>query len=150
MKPYSASIKGLVNGEPATITCNIDTRTPTHKQHNYETLEVVTEPYYRVSICGYMKNESGQINMSYGTDDGSDNLKLIFLVWDYFHLNDLKAGTKKQGEIIGCKMGYDEACILLEEHDLYIDRGYAYGNEWLTHLLTDEEIVYLKGLFKQV
>ena len=50
--------------------------------------------------------------------------RLIYALWDCFHLNDLHAGTPEQEKLIheqfsNLEYDYEEACNLLKENNLY-------------------------------
>lgn len=75
-------------------------------------------------------------------------------IWKRWHLNGLKAGTRKQIEVVNeffpCSLcyDYDDVCGILKEKDLYEDgsfneRGkgeipYKYGHAWLVEILPDD------------
>lgn len=62
--------------------------------------------------------------------------------WKKHHLNDLKAGTKKQMDAIKDspnKGDFDATCAYLKSIDLYEDRGYRYGSGWLCTTFPREE-----------
>lgn len=62
--------------------------------------------------------------------------RALISIWKRWHLNDLKAGTRKQEEELK-KVGmtgatkYDKAVKHLKKKGLYVDRGYKYGTAWL-------------------
>jgi hypothetical protein len=66
-----------------------------------------------------------------------EKLKKLVSIWKEYHLNDLKAGTKKQSEALEAWSGkpdrydYDASVEYLKSINLYDDRGYKYGNGWL-------------------
>ena len=68
--------------------------------------------------------------------NNSDVIELIN-IWEKYHLNDMKAGSKKQTEAVqkwldeGNKYDYSHAVEYLKSIDLYEDRGYKYGHSWL-------------------
>jgi hypothetical protein len=62
--------------------------------------------------------------------------------WKKHHLNDMKAGTKKQMDALKDypdKHDYRAACYYLKTLDLYEDRGYRYGSGWLCTTFPREE-----------
>lgn len=58
-------------------------------------------------------------------------------IWEQYHLNDMKAGSKKQTEFLdglkatGWVYSYDSAKDKLKEAGLLMDKGYIYGSAWL-------------------
>ncbi|MGL5713295.1 MAG: hypothetical protein ACRCX7_12635 [Cetobacterium sp.] len=97
-----------------------------------------------ISICGSVKigeiESCGQCQDSIEAlyKDGSlhkhaDRVGRIVEIWNEWHLNDLKAGTKKQTEYLNKVgvVGYDEAVKALKDVGLYEDSGYRYGSDWL-------------------
>jgi hypothetical protein len=133
---------GFVDGLKTKITCEIRLIEPSG-QRNYETLEVIDVPYYEVIIVGSNESSGGQMYMS--SVNVSNNLKEIFMIWPHYHLNTMITGTKKQMEYLGSDWEYTEACERL--NNLYEDRGYRFGNDWLVNVLTNDQINYIKGLF---
>jgi len=74
----------------------------------------------------------------------------IVYLWEKYHLNDLKAGTKVQEklvhsyfETINEPYSYEEACRYLKSINLLTHKGYTYGTKWLGMPVYEEE-------FKQI
>jgi hypothetical protein len=78
-------------------------------------------------------------------------------IWEYWHLNDMRAGTKTQTGLIRFEnslrsqlgmgqMDYTLACLFLQEKDLLVDDGYRYGTAWLKEELPQEVIDYVHSL----
>ena len=90
----------------------------------------------------FIEVTSGQIGDKinpYRFHDSSD-LREILKIWNQWHLNDLKAGTRRQAEILSTRLAdkdysYDKAVSILKDNDLYVDRGYVYGSAWLAEEL---------------
>jgi len=68
-------------------------------------------------------------------------------LWDRWHLNGMRAGTRAQAEHLRehppaepfYPVGhYEKAMEILKAADLYTDRGYKYGQSWLVELLPDD------------
>ena len=67
-----------------------------------------------------------------------DILKLLD-IWDNYHLNNLRSGTKKQTDAVRefreknkiTEWAYEKECDYLKSIDLYEDDGYKYDTEWL-------------------
>lgn len=77
-----------------------------------------------------------------------NDLVLIQEIWDNWHLNDMRAGTKKQEDFLRPykkvkNLSYDEACEILSKHDLLIDNGYGYGSAWLYEKVPEHLLEYL-------
>lgn len=130
-------------------------------QLNWDTLEPVTDGEdWIFSASGNVWNAphtdiitGGQIiDTLYGRF--KSRIELMFSMWEKYHLNDLKAGTKAQTEAIAAweavgntpasdcdekhtfpkafnTTSYDERCEYLKSIGLYYDRGYKYGSQWL-------------------
>ena len=77
----------------------------------------------------------------------------LYEIWKRWHLNDMRAGTFVQEEILrqakasGVQLNdYDEACNYLQRFDAYVDEGYKYGTRWLKEELPQEVIDYICAL----
>lgn len=115
----------------------------------------------RLSISGIVytgkklwKNERNFISCGQCQETALE-LKIIpqklFDVWERWHLNDMRAGTPQQEEIVrearkAGRLSYQDAVKLLESHELLIDNGYRYGTAWLTEELPSEVVEYLESL----
>ena len=72
--------------------------------------------------------------------------------WNTWHLNDMKAGTPAQTELIrlwtteGWKYTFDEACNRLESIGLLTQDGYKYGSKWLTVKVPADTLEFLRNL----
>jgi len=73
-------------------------------------------------------------------------VRRVIELWERWHLNDLKAGTREQAAAIAHSFDdenrytFDLACEYLRNAELYKDRGYHYGCEWLVELLPQEVV----------
>lgn len=73
-------------------------------------------------------------------------VRRLIEIWDRWHLNCLKAGTRAQQAAIDAhktanpdwRHGYTAACEVLEAKGLLVDRGYKYGSAWLVEPLPAE------------
>lgn len=68
-----------------------------------------------------------------------------------YHLNDCKAGTKRQEELVKeykktHTYNYTEVCKFLEENNLLYDNGYKYGSAWLKEEIPQEDLEEIKQL----
>jgi hypothetical protein len=75
----------------------------------------------------------------------------FLVIWDRWHLNDMRAGTPKQEEFIRewektNRYDYKQVCEALKEAGLYEDNGYKYGHGWLTEELPQDVIEFLESL----
>ena len=75
-------------------------------------------------------------------------------IWRRWHLNDMRAGTCAQEEIIEAHKSefpgyptsfYVWACELLRSHDLYEDNGYKYGSRWLKEEIPADVIAEIES-----
>lgn len=96
----------------------------------------------RLSFVGRGRHGSGQVCEHLTKDNPAPGFtrKTCFRLkqaWERWHLNDMRAGTPKQEELVrkwrltAEDKGYTAACKMLEENDLLIDDGYRYGTAWL-------------------
>ena len=119
-------------------------------QLNFETLKEV-EKTLIVSTVLYSKNFSTPFFLNLQEVSQEMDFKLLKNITleqiealenlNLYHLNDLKAGTKKQTELLkGLDLNYKEACAFLEKNGLLEDKGYKYGTKWLFEELNEESI----------
>jgi len=126
----------------------------------WETLEEVEA--VRLSVRGSIRKGSGCCQMQdhirgYRARVRKADLPLfdfILYIWDKYHLNDLKAGTKQQEAILsatnhkGGASSYKEDCDFLASLDLLTDRGYKYGSSWLYMPIEAEDLAKIEELLK--
>lgn len=75
----------------------------------------------------------------------------LYEIWKRWHLNDMRAGTFVQEEILrqakasGVEFDnfYIDACEYLQRFDALVDDGYKYGTAWLKEELPQEVIDYV-------
>lgn len=75
----------------------------------------------------------------------------LYEIWKRWHLNDMRAGTFVQEEILrqakasGIEFNdfYTDACDYLQRFDALVDEGYKYGTAWLKEELPQEVIDYV-------
>jgi len=125
------------------------------------------EMYIELAICGNAWNNRktdfvycGQIYdmILENVDDykkllmPKGKLRRILEVWERWHLNGMRAGTRKQNTAAKeaprdqyNRYSYDETCNYLKKEGIYEDRGYKYGHAWLVEVLPDEIIEEVKG-----
>jgi hypothetical protein len=126
---------------------------------DYETLQLIPSDSFCLSICGSIWDsekkdwESGGQNLDEIAKYLKDpNFKTIYKIWKEYHLNDMQAGTKKQTAAVnlwineGNKYEYDLVCEYLKSINLYIDRGYKYGSNWLYKSIPVEIVNYIKNI----
>lgn len=82
-------------------------------------------------------------------------LREILDIWEAWHLNDLKAGTALQMEIVkayfdeaGERYDYTKACEVLARYGYLVHRGYKYGTAWLVNPLPVEVEERAQALFR--
>lgn len=99
------------------------------------------------SACGYVYKRNRCIAGGQCLDnevftyaaEHDETFKRIISIWKKYHLNDMRAGTKVQTEVIesAIKNGeladydYTKVCDYLKSKNLYEDNGYVYGTKWL-------------------
>jgi hypothetical protein len=143
----------------------------TQKQNRTIDLENISE-YVTLSIVGNIWNTrktdilSGGQNLEEIAKYFPDNkdIQRIVEIWRMYHLNDMRAGTRKQKNaidtalrILGEKYTYDKACEILKYQNenykfsnLYNDLGYIYGSSWLVEIIPSEireEVIQLASNF---
>ena len=131
-----------------------------HRRHYAEQRDIdlnpVPDTYAEFSVCGTIDVKgkyrweyySGGQNLDEIAELYPDNtlIQEIVGLWNQYHLNDLKAGSRPQTEFIkqyekdnpSWRYDYSAACDLLRDAGLYIDRGYKYGHAWLLEILPEE------------
>lgn len=121
--------------------------------------------YKYLSISGNIGNEQGgqiQDTLRKGLNDpdfdfkNKEAIKEILDIWDENHLNDLKAGTKKQEQALNRWKdrpkgeSYSADVDYLKSKNLYNDRGYKYGSAWLVEDLPKNIITKLNNAIKRL
>lgn len=139
--------------EPCKVVIEISTRNLQRPSRDWETLEEV-ENREVLSICAnmytgktYKRLEAcGQIYECFVAKTPAQKKLVEF--WKKYHLNDLKAGTKAQTELLVeyrktavKKYDYTAECKYLEERNMLVDRGYEYGTSWLCTTFPKDELL---------
>jgi len=124
------------------------------------TVEISTDDKSRkcVSIQGDYGNTCGQINpisprhIIFAPGWNLEKLHLLNIIWDKYHLNDIKAGNHIQTDYLnalesqGWKYNYDEACAQLKLAGIYEICGSKYGHIWNHTEVPDSVINWLTSL----
>jgi hypothetical protein len=139
------------------------------KDEGLVTIEIEYTKDGVLSICGdiggnhigqiqdYLKKkyESGELRI-YQKFSKRDFAFLMY-VWDNYHLNNLRAGTVKQTELMKylelqskCSFDYETTCKILEEFGIYDDEGYKYGSAWLKIEVPEHIIAWLEKFIERV
>lgn len=115
----------------------------------------------RLSICGtvytgtkLLKSERNLISAGQCLDECRDIIPpQLATVWDQWHLNDMKAGTKAQELLLepvrdsfNRLKWYEEACEYLKSLNMYEHNGYRYGSAWLKEELPASVVEYISTL----
>lgn len=113
------------------------------------------DSFLLLSICGEMFDSFGQ-NIGFGQihEEVKEILPArLYQIWKRWHLNDMRAGTFTQEEILrqakdsGVELdSYYEQCDYLAKFDALIDDGYKYGSKWLKEELPQDVIDYIQTL----
>jgi hypothetical protein len=85
------------------------------------------------------------------------SVQRIVALWERWHLNDMRAGTRAQEEYLRQYRPaylppysyYDAACVNLTAAKLHPDRDYRYGSQWLYEDVPQEVLDELVALFAQ-
>jgi hypothetical protein len=151
---------------PAHCPVELELRMTEKKSTVSPYLNIDLEPQNEVteiSICGSIWQQNRKDIYAGGqiVDEISnmfpENLKVqrIKEIWERWHLNTMKSGTRKQDEVLDAhktdhpewKYSYTEACDILKKAGLYEDRGYKYGHAWLSENPPRSIVEELKELF---
>ena len=131
-------------------TLEIDIELRKTEYTNWDTME--KEIGYEFSACGSGLGSCGQCldrfkkhAEQYIIDESRKELfNRVFEIWDKYHLNTLKPGTKRQTEFLNdkrrSKEDYTERCAFLKDYNLYDDNGYKYGHGWLGQPIPEDII----------
>lgn len=98
-----------------------------------------------IGQCNYtLLNKGGRLCCGFTREMCSQ----LYNYWNRWHLNHLRAGTRKQMEALeGWKKTnsytYERACKYLESIGLLVDNGYKYGTEWLKEEVPDDVLEWL-------
>jgi len=126
---------------------------------DYETLKKVRT--YCLSVWAYFLGGSGQcqdeIKNYLHCVKEKDKEKLLFIldIWNKYHSNNMKAGTKKQMDFIksneetkNLRIGIDYTKIkdILRNNDLLVDRRYEFGCGWLVEQIPQETLIKIRKL----
>jgi len=141
------------------ITVEIELRAGSTALH-WETLEPI-ENIFELSICGNVWNGSHTDIVSGGQNIDelvklirTPKMRRIHAIWQAYHLNDTRAGTKTQTAYLdglkaaGWKYDYSAACEQLKSIGLYEDKGYKYGHGWLYQPIPQDVIDEINELLK--
>ena len=143
------------------ITLEVEIKEKNDKRRTVD-LEAIN-CYKVLSISGDLKeltngrgrpcwSSSGQIKDSIRTKN-KNKLRLLE-IWDKWHLNDMKSGTKEQEKCLNNwkdrpdGWSYEKDCEHLKKHHLHTDRGYKYGHAWLVEILPEDIIEEVNHLCK--
>jgi hypothetical protein len=112
-----------------------------------------------VSICGACPTSLGQCADSIRSDLEAGKINLVLPkedverlldIWDRWHLNDMKAGTRAQEEFIdqhGLRgKEYTDKVAALKDAGLLEDGGYKYGTAWLYEPVPTDVLAFLVNL----
>lgn len=114
---------------------------------------------YIVGKCnGYRGQVSGELRRLIDAEPSTlkfsvKDVKKLCDIWDRWHLNHMRAGTKKQEDAIrkwrkthSGDYTYNNACKYLSEIGLLVDDGYKYGTSWLTEEVPRDVLEWLFSL----
>ncbi len=128
-------------------------------------LEYAPDDLLELSICGGVWLPHGK-DIANGGQCG-DTIKEFFKdrpsvmrlceIWDSYHLNDMKSGTRLQHEALDARPKqknpldwYGDACAYLASKNLNPDRGYTFGSAWLYQPLPAEIVEEIKTLCEAI
>lgn len=121
-----------------------------------------------LSVTIQYDDETGRLSLSWNGPDGTGQCDFTLLdaegqpgpgfsremcsklyeVWNRWHLNDMRAGTKQQEAAVRewkmtHKYDYKEVCKYLDSIGLLFDAGYEYGTGWLKEDVPDGVLKWL-------
>lgn len=100
----------------------------------------------RTDACGQITTTAEQFSEHCSK---AAQIREIVSVWQRWHLNDLRAGTREQMAAIAHiqknHFWYEDACEHLKEIGLYEDRGYKFGHAWLYEPMPENVIAQIKS-----
>jgi hypothetical protein len=147
-------------------------------QLNWDTLEPVTDGK------DWIFSASGNVWNAHHTDiitggqiidtlyeRFKSGIELMYSMWEKYHLNDLKAGTKAQTEALDAwetekrkrsetsdgshtfpqafnSISYEDRCEYLKSIGLYYDRGYKYGSKWLFMPIPTDDVYAIQTMLE--
>lgn len=108
----------------------------------------------RLSLAGSGRHGSGQVYEHLTKDNPAtgftkEDCVRLMQVWQRWHLNDMRAGTPKQEDVVrkwrqtAADTGYSAACKMLDSIGLLTDNGYRYGSRWLKEDVPEEVLKWL-------
>lgn len=80
---------------------------------------------------------------------GHKTWDIIYKMWKKWHLNGLRAGTKRQRDLLSKydeSISYDKQKEILSDNNLLEDDGFVYGREWLFENIEEEDLLVIKNL----
>ena len=148
------TIKIQNNGKNADLDIELKKETPHSSKQDID-LNKVEKEYFVLSVSGGVWNRRhndydtcGQIIEEIETNFCiNDEIKEVVRLWRRWHLNDMKAGTREQSQVIekwldnkDIRYDYTLACEYLKSIGLYEVRGYKYGHAWLVELIDEKDL----------
>jgi len=87
----------------------------------------------------------------------SPTFKKVYDIWAKYHLNDFRAGTKRQCEAVNAwrkesnisGWNYEKECNYLESIGLLSDGDVKWGHQWLCERIPDQVINEIEELIKK-
>jgi hypothetical protein len=119
----------------------------------YRTLNICGDLYEQKRNGRWSLSRSGQIESELTGDlrsAMSPQMLDLCTLWQEWHLNDMRLGTREQREMLKkcASADYNHRVECLKSNNLYEDRGYAYGNEWLVEPISPQVIGQIKRIVK--
>jgi hypothetical protein len=110
--------------------------------------------FKRLSISGIIFEDGEETGFGQIRESVKDFIPArLYDIWKRWHLNDMRAGTFVQEEILrqakdkGADLStYEKACDYLHGLDSLIDDGHKYGSAWLKEELPQDVIDYVSTL----
>lgn len=127
-----------------TVTVSLNWVEKTHLTTELEE----TTGYWVLSISGDVWNSKGTdivaggqcLDMVKSYLGGNKLFAKVYKLWQQYHLNDMRSGTKQQLALIPEGADLVTARSILHQNGLLIDRGYCYQGAWFLEIIPIETV----------
>lgn len=157
------TVQFIANGERCKVT--VETR-PHQRTAPALTIDLkaIPDDAVELSITGELTGSCGQVTESLSeAGRGNADIQRLCEIWDRYHLNGMKAGTRAQHHYLDTLPrftgadAYDKTKAALAEAGLQPDRNtmpgsqpYSYGSAWLYEPLPDDLLSELDGILTRL
>lgn len=146
---YARTFNFQLKPNKTSRTISIDVVLTLHNKPRRDNIHLRTlNEYYSLSVCGNTHKRGAKCQMQSEILTYSNRVRpedkvvfdFIMEIWWFYHLNDMCAGTYYQECCLGKTNFYsfEEQVEKLKKYNLYIDRGYRYGSDWLVNEIPED------------